>query len=121
MLEDARTEAEESRRLADAYAAETRGKAEREAREQIRHAREVAAEVVADGTELGENLRALGTSLHTNAERLLRDVAAAHRAFRATLDDSGIADDGERSGRGIDGDDEFGEIPESIPRRPGRR
>ena len=60
------------------------------ARKQLGRARELAAEVLADGTEMSHNLRQLSDSLRRNAEMLLRDVGAAHRAMTAKLDEAGV-------------------------------
>jgi len=130
LLEGARTEAAETQQIAEVFAAQTRQAAEDDARQQLADARDAAAEVLAEGTQLGENLHALSGSLYANAERLLADVAAAHRAFVATLDRAGVAvpplANGSRrsepvasavGGSGSGGVD-FGDVPEFIPGRP---
>ena len=128
IIDNAQTEATETQRIAEVFAAETRDSADREAREHGRRAREAAGDVLAEGEEISGNLRALGDSLHTNADRLLRDVVTAHRGFIASLERAGVplpengsspspASRPEPARAGA----AFGEIPEFIPDRPRRQ
>ena len=49
-------------------------------------ARAAAREVLREGEEISANLRELGDALRSNAERLLRDVRAAHTELTSRLD-----------------------------------
>nr|MBA2644181.1 hypothetical protein [Solirubrobacterales bacterium] len=104
------------------------------ARQQLRQGRVAAEEMLSQGGELTENLRQLSRSLNTNAERLLVDIAKAHRALvrRASAVDGG-GDATAAPGRPVTeraerarplpsstGDAELG-VPEFIPSDPPRR
>ena len=119
VVEEARRQAEEVQRIAEVFAAQTRESAEQESAKQIRRARELAAEVFGDGTEMSHNLRQLSDSLRRNAEILLNDVTAAHRALTARIEqvDPGDASPPARAERPVFEAD----IPEFIPRAPRRR
>ena len=119
IVEDARRQAEEVQRIAEVFATQTRESAEQEAAKQIRRARELAAEVFGDGTEMSHNLRQLSDSLRRNAEILLNDVTAAHRALTARIEqvDPSDALPSTRAERPAFEAD----IPEFIPRAPRRR
>lgn len=56
------------------------------ARELIGEARAAARDVLREGETLSGHLRELADSLRINAERLLRDVRAAHAELNARLD-----------------------------------
>ena len=56
------------------------------ARELVSEARQATREVLRDGEALSGHLRELSEALRTNAERLLRDVRAAHDELKARLD-----------------------------------
>ncbi len=124
VVDRAQSEATETQRIAEVFAAETREAASRDAREEVRKAREMAAEILEEGTELSNNLRALGDSLHANADRLLKDVASAHRSFLGMLDRAGYSEPANgstpRASPSLPRAD-FGEIPEFIPQRPRRQ
>jgi hypothetical protein len=104
----------EARRSADTLLAE----AKREAaalREKTRHASEeqtaaakkASAEVLAEAQALSGGLRRLGESLGSQAERILREVQAAHRRMQADL----RVESGSGATSGSD-------IPEFSPHKP---
>lgn len=117
IVEEARRQAEEVQRIAEVFATQTRESAEQNSAKQIRRARDLAAEVFGDGTEMSHNLRQLSDSLRRNAEILLNDVTAAHRALTARIAEADP--DGEPAGGSstpvFDAD-----VPEFIPRAPRR-
>ena len=120
IVEDARRQAEEVQRIAEGFATQTRESAEQEASKQIRRARDLAAEVFGDGTEMSHNLRQLSDSLRRNAEILLSDVTAAHRALTARIEEVDPSD-ASPSGRSTERPVFEADIPEFIPRAPRRR
>ena len=69
---------------------------------------------------MSHNLRQLADSLRRNAETILLDVTAAHRALTARLEDSGLpgAAAPTPAPSVVVGDDD---VPEFIPSRPRRR
>jgi cell division septum initiation protein DivIVA len=122
VIEEARRQAEEVQRIAEVFATQTRESAEQEAAKQIKRARDLAAEVFGDGTEMSHNLRQLSDSLRRNAEILLTDVTAAHRALTARIAE--VDPDGDqppaaatKPGRGAFEPD----VPEFMPRAARRR
>ena len=119
VVEEARRQAEEVQRIAEVFATQTRESAEQDAAKQIRRARDLAAEVFGDGTEMSHNLRQLSDSLRRNAEILLNDVTAAHRALTAKIE---AVDPSEASRPASVEKPVFeADIPEFIPRSPRRR
>jgi vacuolar-type H+-ATPase subunit H len=115
LLEDARREANDVQRIAEVFANSTREGAEEAKRKQMADARGVASAVLSDGQEMHDNLRQLADSLVRNAELLLRDVTIAHRAMMNTLAEAGV--DVDPDPRGGYRDEDFGDVPEFIPRR----
>jgi cell division septum initiation protein DivIVA len=115
IVEEARRQAEEVQRIAEVFATQTRESAEAESSKQIRRARDLAAEVFGDGTEMSHNLRQLSDSLRKNAEILLNDVTAAHRALTARIGEVDPSGDSEPAAKTpvFDAD-----VPEFIPRAP---
>ncbi len=73
--------------MADARreAAELREKTRRASEEQTAAAKKASAEVLSEAQALSAGLRRLGESLGSQAERILRDVQAAHRRMQADL------------------------------------
>lgn len=73
--------------LADAKreAAELRDKTRRASEEQTATAKKASAEVLSEAQALSAGMRRLGESLGSQAERILRDVQAAHRRMQADL------------------------------------
>jgi vacuolar-type H+-ATPase subunit H len=102
-----RQEAEEERvrlvaealEAANEEASSIRTKAQDDARSLLSEARGAANQVLAEGSDLSGDLRDLSTSLRSNAEKLLRDIKAAHSAMTARLDAPRAAD-----GRGSESD-----------------
>lgn len=72
----------EAQELAD----ETRRRARADAQAIVGEAHSAARRVMREGAGLSDQLEQLSTSLHRNAERLLGDVSAAHRALVGQLD-----------------------------------
>ena len=107
---------EEARRSADKLladakreAAELREKTRRASEEQTAAAKKASAEVLAEAQALSGGLRRLGESLGAQAERILRDVQAAHRRMQADLRvESG-------AGAGVSS---RSDVPELSPRSP---
>jgi hypothetical protein len=105
---------EEARRSADKLladakreAAQLREKTRRASEEQTAAAKKASAEVLAEAQALSGGLRRLGESLGAQAERILRDVQAAHRRMQADL----RVESGTGASSGSD-------IPEFSPRSP---
>jgi hypothetical protein len=105
---------EEARRSADKLladakreAAQVREKTRRASEEQTAAAKQASAEVLAEAQALSGGLRRLGESLGAQAERILRDVQAAHRRMQADL----RVESGAGASSGSD-------IPEFSPRSP---
>ena len=88
----AQTEAESLLTEAGEQADDLRRTARAEAREIIGEAHTVAREAMHEGERLTGDLRDLSSSLRTNAERLMRDVSAAHGRLVAGLDQAAPAD-----------------------------
>jgi hypothetical protein len=90
--EEAIALSEEARRSADKLlaeakqeAAELREKARRASEEQTASAKKASSEVLSEAQALSAGMRRLGESLGSQAERILRDVQAAHRRMQADL------------------------------------
>ena len=83
---EAVAEADEVRAGAAAKAQEERDRAHARAREVLEEARAAARDVLREGEQLSGHLRELSDALRVNAERLLRDVRAAHNELKARLD-----------------------------------
>ena len=116
MRAEVAAEAEQLRAAAVETAQDARHKAQADARELIAEARLVARDVLREGEELSTNLHDLGDALRTNAERLLRDVRAAHTELTARLDrvdpGPGTPARDSRPARSPEGLD----VPEFLPR-----
>ena len=106
LLDDARKDAlllgNDARREAEALIADAREECER-AREQTQRAvqgrvaaaEKAAADVLEEARALSSGLHQLGKSLEGHAERILRDVTAAHKRMQADLRvDGASSDDG---------------------------
>ena len=119
IVTEARTEAEEVQHIAEVFATQTREEAEESSRRQLGRARELAAEVLQDGTDMSQHLHQLADSLRRNAELLLRDVGAAHRALTDKLEEAGVSlgEPSPRRARGAS-TPAFDDVPEFIPRNP---
>jgi len=118
--EDERTRlVAEALEAANAEAGRIRTAAQDEARATLSDARGAAGEVLAEGTELSSDLRDLSTSLRTNAEKLLRDIKAAHSAMVAKVEEprGGRSFESDPRPRGADRTVSGGdvEVPEFIP------
>jgi vacuolar-type H+-ATPase subunit H len=115
VVAEAREEATEVQRIAEVFATQTREDAEAAARKQLGRARELAAEVLQDGTDMSQHLDQLSDSLRRNAELLLRDVSAAHRAMTDKLDEAGVelGEPRTRTRAPV-----INDVPEFIPRSP---
>jgi hypothetical protein len=83
---DAVAAADEIRATAAERAEQDRDRAHAQARELITEARGAAREVLREGEQLSGHLRELSDALRVNAERLLRDVRAAHDELKSRLD-----------------------------------
>jgi len=112
--EEAIALSEEARRSADKLladakreAAELREKTRKASEDQTASAKKASSEVLAEAQALSAGMRRLGESLGSQAERILRDVQAAHRRMQADLrvDSSTSPPPGS-------------EIPEFSPRTP---
>jgi hypothetical protein len=79
-------EADELRSQAAAKAEAERDRAHARAREVLAEARAAARDVLREGEQISGHLRELSDSLRVNADRLLRDVRAAHGELKARLD-----------------------------------
>lgn len=83
---DAVLAADELRRQAAAKADEERDRASARARDLLGEARAAARDVLREGEQISGHLRELSDSLRVNADRLLRDIRAAHDELKARLD-----------------------------------
>ena len=108
--------ADELRLAAAAKADAERERAHARARELLAEARAAARDVLREGEQLSGHLRELSDSLRVNAERLLRDVRAAHDELKARLD---AVDVDRRPAPRRTAEPEAPEldVPEFIPRR----
>ena len=116
ILSEARREAEEVQHIAEVFSTQTREAAEESARKQLGRARDLAASVLRDGTDMSEILGQLSQSLRRNAELILKDVSAAHRVMADKLEEAGLNVPAARAS--TPGPEEFGDVPEFIPRNP---
>ncbi len=94
LTEDARRDAEGILADADREAAQLRQQTERAVQGRVAAAEKAAAEVLEEARALSGGLQQLGRSLESQADRILRDVSAAHRQMQADLR---IAGAGERA------------------------
>jgi len=85
MGEDARQEAQTLLEESRAEANELREHTRREVAGRVEAAEHASEEVLAEARALSGGLRRLGKSLGEQAERILRDVEAAHKRMRADL------------------------------------
>lgn len=85
LTQDARRDAEGILADANAQSAEIRDRTERAVQGRVASAERTAAEVLAEARALSSGLHQLGRSLEDYAERILRDVAAAHKRMQADL------------------------------------
>ena len=85
LTQDARRDAEALLADAKAEAAQIRERTERAVQGRVAAAEKAAAEVLAEARALSAGLQQLGRSLQGQAERILRDVAAAHKRMQADL------------------------------------
>ena len=112
-------EAEEVRAEAAEAAREAHDKAMLQAREIVSEARQATREVLRDGEALSGRLRELSNALRTNAERLLRDVHAAHDEMTARLDraDPDLTTSRSRTTH-MPGTADEPDVPDFLRRRP---
>ncbi|MDQ4049061.1 MAG: hypothetical protein M3131_06750, partial [Actinomycetota bacterium] len=82
---DARREAEALLRDAREESARSREQTQRAVEGRVAAAERAAAEVLEEARALSGGLRQLGKSLEDHAERILRDVTAAHKRMQADL------------------------------------
>jgi cell division septum initiation protein DivIVA len=104
----AHDEAARIRGEAQAAADEVRRRARADAQQVVGEAYGASRRVLREGGELSDQLEQLSASLHRNAERLLADVATAHRAMVRELD--AAAPEGTAAAGDLD-------VPEFVPRR----
>ena len=107
LSEEARRSAEQLLAEAKREAAELRQKTRRASEEQTAAAKQASDDVLSEAQTLSAGLRRLGESLGSQAERILRDIQAAHRRMQADL----RVDGGSSPPPGSD-------IPEFSPRTP---
>ena len=101
---------------AEQAAEQLRAAAEERASERIAEARAAAREVLREGEELSGNLRELSDALRVNADRLLRDVRAAHDELKTRLDRVEPDRVAPAAGRERPAEGDL-DVPEFIPRR----
>jgi len=94
LTEDARRDAEGILSDADREATQLRQQTERAVQGRVAAAEKAAAEVLEEARALSGGLQQLGRSLESQADRILRDVSAAHRQMQGDLR---IAGAGERA------------------------
>jgi hypothetical protein len=85
MGQDARQEAEQTVKDAQAESERVREETRRAVEGRVAGAERAAAEVLKEAQALSGGLRQLGRSLEEQADRILRDVQAAHRRMQADL------------------------------------
>jgi hypothetical protein len=83
--EDARREAEQQLDLARKEGVRVSDEARERAAQRVQGAQEAADEALAEARAVTTGLRRLGESLSSQADRILRDVQAAHRRISAEL------------------------------------
>ena len=91
---DARRDAEGVLDDAEHEAAQIRDKARRSVDGRVAAAERAAAEVLEEARALSGGLRQLGKALESHADRILRDVTAAHKRMQADLRVGRSFDDG---------------------------
>ncbi len=118
---EAVVEAERLRQDAEQTAREAHDRAVAQARRLLAEARAAARDVLREGETLSGHLHELSDALRINAERLLRDVRAAHVALTSRLD--GVDPDrspaparSDAGRRAPAATSDEPEIPEFIPR-----
>ncbi|MDQ3645241.1 MAG: hypothetical protein M3356_07040, partial [Actinomycetota bacterium] len=92
LTQDARRDAEGILADADAEATQLREQTERAVQGRVAAAEKAAAEVLEEARALSAGLQQLGRSLESQADRILRDVSAAHRQMQADLRIAGAVD-----------------------------
>jgi F0F1-type ATP synthase membrane subunit b/b' len=85
LTQDARRDAEGILAEANAEASRQREQTERGARDRVAAAEKAATEVLEEARALSGGLQQLGRSLGSQADRILRDVSAAHKQMQADL------------------------------------
>ena len=85
MGQDARQEAEQTVKDAQEESERVREQTRRAVEGRVAGAEQAAAEVLKEAQALSGGLRQLGRSLEEQADRILRDVQAAHRRMQADL------------------------------------
>ena len=85
LTQEARRDAEDIVKDANAEATRLRDSTERAVQGRVAAAEKAAAEVLAEARALSGGLNQLGRSLEEQANRILRDVSAAHKRMQADL------------------------------------
>ena len=85
LTQEARRDAEDILKDANAEATRLRESTERAVQGRVASAEKAAAEVLAEARVLSGGLQQLGRSLEEQANRILRDVTAAHKKMQADL------------------------------------
>jgi cell division septum initiation protein DivIVA len=85
LTQDARRDVEDMIGDAKREAADLRAQTDRAVEGRVANAEKAAAEVLAEARALTGGLRQLGRSLEEQAEKILRDVQAAHKRMQADL------------------------------------
>ena len=115
LTQDARREAEGILADANAKSAEIRDRTERAVQGRVASAERAAADVLAEARALSGGLHQLGRSLEDYAERILRDVAAAHKRMQADLRVSGPARERAQPAGEEPGEEHEPRFPRSSP------
>ncbi len=89
LTQDARRDAEGILADANTEATQLRDQTERAVQGRVAAAEKAAAEVLEEARTLSGGLQQLGRSLESQADRILRDVSAAHKRMQADLRISG--------------------------------
>jgi len=100
MTQEAHRDAEGILAEAKSESAQLREQTERGVQGRVAAAEKAAADVLAEARALSGGLQQLGRSLESQADRILRDVTAAHRQMQADLRVGGVGEPaaGTRSG-----------------------
>ena len=92
LAQEARRDADEILANANAVAGQLTERTERAVQGRVAAAEKAAAEVLEEARTLSGGLKQLGRSLESQADRILRDVSAAHKRMQADLRIAGPAE-----------------------------
>jgi hypothetical protein len=119
-LESARKEAKDRLEEAEKESAQIREQTMRAVEGRVAAAENAAAEVLEDARSLHSGMRRLGEALNEQAERMLRDVQAAHRQMQASLRVAPDLETGPRARSRASSEEVSDDRPSRAAARPAR-